>query len=53
MIEPSGNIFQVKDLSIDTIRKGKINSLNYINIKGTLPDLKTYLAIHTPCKHNS
>ena len=48
MIEPSGNIFQVKDLSIDTIRKGKINSLNYINIKGTLPDLKTYLELSTP-----
>lgn len=48
MLEPSGYIFQVKDLSIDTLRKGKINSLNYINIKGTLPDIKTYLELSTP-----
>jgi len=48
MIEPSGNIFQIKGLTSDTLRKGKINSLNYINIKGTLPDIKTYLELSTP-----
>jgi signal transduction histidine kinase len=49
IVDASGYIFQLNSNNkIDTLRKGAVNSLNYLTIKGTLPDINFYLRQVTP-----
>ncbi|MBS1765105.1 MAG: hypothetical protein JSS90_09085 [Bacteroidetes bacterium] len=48
MMDASGYILEFNNNSIDTLREGKDNVLNYLNIKGALPDISTYFELTTP-----
>ena len=47
-MDASGYIIHFDNGIIDTLRKGSDNALNYLNIKGVLPDINTYLELTTP-----
>jgi len=48
LTDASGYIFKIKNNAIDTIRRGKLNNINYIIAKGTLPSTDFYLKCTTP-----
>lgn len=48
MVDASGSIFRITDKVQDTLRKGSVNSLNYLIIKGVLPGKDFYLKCTTP-----
>ncbi|KXK47346.1 MAG: signal transduction histidine kinase [Bacteroidetes bacterium OLB10] len=47
-MDASGYIIHFDNNVVDTIREGNDNALNYLNIKGVLPDIKTYIELTTP-----
>lgn len=48
MMDASGHIIHFDNGNVDTLRKGNDNALNYLNIKGVLPDIQTYFELTTP-----
>lgn len=48
IIDASGSVFELKNQKVDTLRLGKVNSLNYIIAKGIIPSKKFYFKCTTP-----